>query len=340
METLKDLEPYVDNMLDVFTRNMNENIGMSVDMAKWMQLFAFDTISELTWSTNFGFMEAGKDNGLFHTINTVAGSGQWVGYVPWLYQWHQFLQPVIGNWLGINARNGSIRDFATNATAARKDRPVEKLDLVGKFLETSAKNPEFTYTDVISMCSSNINAGSDTTAIAARSIIYHLLKNPECKRRLVEEMDDFRRRGELSSPPRYAEAQKMPYLQACMYEGMRVFPSVGINLARKVPPGGAQIAGHYIPGGNVVGANAWVVHQNKEVYGEDADKFNPDRWLKEDVGDMHRFFFAFGAGSRACVGRNISWLEMDKVSAALDLSPSLSSRTHKTPAHSDHLHEL
>ena len=38
----------------------------------------------------------------------------------------------------------------------------------------------------------------------------------------------------------------------------------------------------------------------------------PERWLRDEktVGDMHRFFFAFGAGARMCLGRNISWMEM------------------------------
>jgi cytochrome P450 len=39
----------------------------------------------------------------------------------------------------------------------------------------------------------------------------------------------------------------------------------------------------------VVGANPWVIHRNKEVYGEDVEDFRPDRWLKEDTGDMRMF---------------------------------------------------
>lgn len=38
----------------------------------------------------------------------------------------------------------------------------------------------------------------------------------------------------------------------------------------------------------VVGANPWVIHRNREVYGEDVEDFRPDRWLKEDTGDMRK----------------------------------------------------
>ena len=41
MDALKDLEPYVDNMIEVFNRKMDEQVGKVVDLAKWAQLFAF-----------------------------------------------------------------------------------------------------------------------------------------------------------------------------------------------------------------------------------------------------------------------------------------------------------
>lgn len=86
-----------------------------------------------------------------------------------------------------------------------------------------------------------------------------------------------------------------------------------------MPPGGTSIAGRYIPAGKVVGVNAWVAHRNHEVYGEDADDFRPERWLKEDTSDMYRCFLSFGSGSRTCLGKNISLLEMSKLIPTLFL---------------------
>lgn len=87
-----------------------------------------------------------------------------------------------------------------------------------------------------------------------------------------------------------------------------------MSLPRLVPEGGFQVAGKYLPAGTVIGANPWVIHRNKEVFGDDVDAFRPERWMdKERAADMHRFFFAFGAGARMCLGRNISWMEMSKL---------------------------
>ncbi|KAF2267043.1 cytochrome P450 [Lojkania enalia] len=320
METLKELEGYVDNMVEVFVTKMGEQIGKKVDMAYWIQLFTFDVIGEITWSKSFGYMESSSDQGTFSKIHDVVSSGTWIGQVPWVFWLHDRLQPYIGNYLSINHRHSGLRNFALCETEARKDKPVKKKDMIGRYFDTMLQKPdEFDFNAVISMGTTNINAGADTTAVSMRAVIYHLLRNPEAKYKLIEEIDDMRRKGELSYPVKWDEANKMKYLQACIYEGMRIHPAIGINLPRVVPQGGVQINGHYIPENTIVGTSAWVLHQNKSVYGEDVDKFKPEIWLQEDTGDMHRFFFSFGGGSRACMGRNISWLEISKLIPTLFL---------------------
>jgi len=57
-----------------------------------------------------------------------------------------------------------------------------------------------------------------------------------------------------------------------------------------------------------VGMNAHVVHRDKGVFGEDADLFRPERWLESEARnkEMEKYLLTFGAGSRTCVGKNIS----------------------------------
>lgn len=195
-------------------------------------------------------MDAGADDGSFRQIEGALRSAAWIGQVPWLYWINDFLSPIIGNHLGINARHGSLRNFAASEMRKRRDRGSDHQDILDKLLQVQTEKPEeMNDMAVLSMATSNIFAGSDTTAISVRSIIYYLLKNPDYKRQLVEEVDARRRQGKLSSPVTLEESKHMPYLQACMYEALRCHPAVGMSLPRVTPSGGIEIDGFFIPEG-------------------------------------------------------------------------------------------
>jgi cytochrome P450 len=135
------------------------------------------------------------------------------------------------------------------------------------------------------------------------------MKNPDAYEKLVAEIDEATRDGRLSTPHiKYTEATSLPYLVASCKEGMRLHPSVGLSLPRYVPEGGKIIAGRFFPAGTKVGVSAPVVHFNKSIFGQDAAVFNPDRWLYDSdaATTMDRHMFQFGAGSRTCIGKNVS----------------------------------
>ena len=137
------------------------------------------------------------------------------------------------------------------------------------------------------------------------------MRTPEAYEKLTSEIDAAVANGSLSLPVAYKEAISLPYLKACINEAMRLHPSVGLPLQRLVPAGGATISGFHFPGGYNIGINAAVVQYDKDVFGPDADIFNPDRWLESngerDVSLMHRTMIHFGAGTRTCIGQNVSF---------------------------------
>ena len=108
----------------------------------------------------------------------------------------------------------------------------------------------------------------------------------------------------------------MPYLDAVIQESFRVHPAAGLILERVVPPQGIDILGERIPGGTIVGCNAWVLHRRPEIFGSDVDTFRPERWLEakpDQLREMKATMFQFGAGARTCIGKNISLLEIYKL---------------------------
>ena len=130
--------------------------------------------------------------------------------------------------------------------------------------------------------SSNILAGSDTTAIFLRTLFKNLLDYPESLRRLREELYGAESAGRLSSPVTWKESKELPYLDACIKEAGRIHPPFGLPLERVVPAGGQTICGRFLKGGTIVGVSGWVVHRDREIFGQDADVWRPERWLVED----------------------------------------------------------
>ena len=170
--------------------------------------------------------------------------------------------------------------------------------------------------DIVVHTSTNVFAGSGTTSIALRTIIHNLCRYPMTMDKMVKEIDEADRQGRLSNPITYKQTKEyIPYIEAVVKESMRIHPGIGFLLERHVPKGGAEICGQYIPGGTIVGVNAWVTHHDPNVFPE-PNKFIPERWITSSVekkAEMERSFFAFGAGPRSCIGRYISFIEIQKV---------------------------
>ena len=133
-----------------------------------------------------------------------------------------------------------------------------------------------------------------------RSIIFHLLKDPQALKTVLVELDQAYAAGDLTIPVRYSDAAKLPFFVACVKEGMRIHPSVGLQLSRHPPPEGCELAGRFFPRSTRVGINPAVVHFDKGIFGQDAGSFNPSRWLKKDAAHME-----------VCICRMISLLVPD-----------------------------
>lgn len=148
-----------------------------------------------------------------------------------------------------------------------------------------------------------------------QSFFWHVLHEPRVHSTLVSEILSATKSGALSQRVTWTEAQQLPYFQACLKEAMRVRPAVGVNITRLIPQGGAEVDGTRLPAGTSVAVNGWVLHRDKKVFGEDADEYRPERWLKdeESAKRMERYMFQFGGGSHLCIGRNLALLEMNKV---------------------------
>lgn len=120
----------------------------------------------------------------------------------------------------------------------------------------------------------------------------------------------------LSTPIKYEETRRhLPFFVACIKEGLRLNPPATNLFARVVPAGGKAIDGVFVPGGMEITSYAYVMQRDRELYGEDADEFRPERWTEgeERARELEGAQFSFGIGPRVCIGRDIAYMEMFKL---------------------------
>lgn len=156
-------------------------------------------------------------------------------------------------------------------------------------------------------------AGTDTTVSSLRSIAMYIIANPQVYLKLQAELDTIPTTSELLPD---AAAKELPYLQACIKEGMRVFPPVTGLFNKRVPAGGDTIHGKFVPEGTEIAYAAWDFYKDPAIFGEDAEIFRPERWLDADgekLETMQRTVdLIFGYGKYQCLGKPIAMLELGK----------------------------
>ena len=161
-----------------------------------------------------------------------------------------------------------------------------------------------------------IQAGADTTGTGLGSTLRFIAINPKIKEKAFKEIEKADRAGNLSNPIKYEECKEhLPFFSACIRESLRLNPPATNLFARVIGKEGKTIDGHFIPGGSEVTSNAYVVQRDKQLYGEDANVFRPERWLetKEHTTEMETANFVFGIGSRICLGKDIALMELYKL---------------------------
>ncbi|KAL8889454.1 MAG: hypothetical protein Q9215_003289 [Flavoplaca cf. flavocitrina] len=275
------------------TETVFSSSNATCDFARWLQWYAFDVIGAITYSKRHGFIDKVKD---------VDGM---VRYLGWLFS-YVAPNPIIRilDRFDLNPFSFAVVKFAKARMSERltaideaksnghldSTPSVGRGDLLSMFLKAKEASPTFFHDGrVLTLAVSMAFAGSETTGISLAAVFYYLIKNPKKYCRLVQEIDDAAGLGLIEERPSglisWAESQKLPYLDACIKEAFRLHPATGLLLERVVPPHGAEICSEYIPGGTIVGCNAWVIHRRPEVFGEDVDVYRPERWLEVFLAD-------------------------------------------------------
>ncbi|KAI1312936.1 cytochrome P450 [Xylaria venustula] len=311
----------IGNLINLIRRKYVRNQGtsskvMPLDLSKVFPFFTLDVISRIALGKEFGCLEADKDvHGFYHLVESQLPLMNVVADVPWI-------RGIIFSTLGISLFGpkptdktglGLMMKLADDEVRKRYAADGAALnDMLGSFRRHGLTETEC-QTEALFM----FIAGSETTASALRIMLFYLIATPVAYQKLKSEIRTAVKSGRVSSPITAAEAKELQYLQATIYEGLRIRPVATATFGKEVPPAGDIINGYFVPGGTTVGPNISALMNSKSLFGEDADIFRPERFIEADQStraEMQRNVeLVFGYGRWLCAGKAIAWLELNKV---------------------------
>ncbi|CAH0028196.1 unnamed protein product [Clonostachys rhizophaga] len=336
-KSVVEFEPYVRQNLEEFTRQWDARIkntsqrdgSAHLDCLSWFNYLAFDTIADLAFGKPFGMLSSGADIAEVRTsptgpsiyapaveiINRRGEVSATLGCLPWLKPYARWL-PDPFFYKGLEA----VERLAGIAVARVSDRlqnppDIDRQDLLARLIKGKDDNGEpLGREELTAEALTQLIAGSDTTSNSSCALLYHVVRTPGVLQKLQQEIDQVVL--DDVEVPSYDQVKSLPYLEQVINETLRHHSTSGIGLPRQVPPQspGVHIQGHYFGPGTVLSVPAYTIHHSKEIWGPDADDFNPDRW-ENQTADQKKAFIPFSHGPRSCVGRNLAEVQMKLIAA-------------------------
>ncbi|KAI0363960.1 cytochrome P450 [Pilatotrama ljubarskyi] len=288
---------FVQDNVDAFIAKCTETPGRSVDVYIWLHCFALDCITAHLFHPHglHSFTDA-RDYEMMEelTYPTILKQQYFRHYFPKL---GRIVAKVTG-YAKIRTDGIAFVRYVHDTVRSASVSPHTLLDKL-RMYEDKDKDLRLTASE----CLDHLVAGLDTTGDALTFLMYQL-SLPSC--RPAQE----RLHAELVANPT-APLDDLPYLDAVVKEGLRLLSPVPSSFPRFVPEGGSVIDGVRLSGGTIVSCQPYTLHRFDTRVFPDPDNFVPERWLDpEGTAERNQLFFAFSAGGRGCIGKNLALLEM------------------------------
>jgi cytochrome P450 len=169
----------------------------------------------------------------------------------------------------------------------------------GRFQAKGAKKvSQLTFAD--------ISTGHDTIAILLSNIFFHLARNPHVWKKL---------RKDLLELPKITTGnlKRLDYLRYIINETLRVNPPVS-NMTRvavkntALPLGGGPdgLSPVFVPKGTIIASSFYSLHHRRDIFGDDAELWRPERWEELNLSTLAWKFIPFGGGPHVCPGQNMA----------------------------------
>ncbi|POR36608.1 Putative cytochrome P450 [Tolypocladium paradoxum] len=314
-----------DDMLRLAKKHVQKMIvdKSGADLCQAMEGYALDTV----WSVTLGADNISESASEF--LSVMSGYGAIVGNPSHL--WRHYIRNIlsgkayrepdhveqsVGN--GINRVLGRLLD--QHLANINPEEPLGE----GNFLRSTSKesggSDEAPITeDVLAQARQVFSLGHEAPTLLLFWAIYELSLHPEAIEKLRHEIRENRRdHGDLD----FDTIRTMPYLDAVTTELLRLHAPISSTARMVTRPIVVETRSNdtvILPPGAHLFASVHLLHHDKQVWGDNADEFLPERWigLRASTAESRCEFLPFLAGPRGCPSASFVTLQMKTMLAVL-----------------------
>ncbi|KAJ4804781.1 Cytochrome P450 94A2 [Rhynchospora pubera] len=305
--------------------------GEIVDLQDVLKRFAFDNICTISFGHDPGCLSLDRNrqqHKLFFDAfddSIEISFNRLLSPIPFLWVVMKYFN--VGSERRLKEAINTINEFATEIIKS-KDllQGSQKQDLLSRFMAatkeedsgyynfgTMFEDPKEKQRFLRDVIVSFVLAGKDSTSSGLTWFFWLLSTNPNVETKIYEEISSINENFD------YEELKGLNYLHAAITESLRLYPPVPIN-SRVVKNNDILPDGTHVRAGWFADYSAYAMGRDQRMWGPDAEAFLPQRWL-DDKGQFVPAdpckFSAFHAGPRACLGREMAYVQMKAVVAAV-----------------------
>ncbi|KAK2471841.1 hypothetical protein H9L39_16524 [Fusarium oxysporum f. sp. albedinis] len=308
-----DVDDNIEHLLGWVEKYAEDRMPMDLD--RFITYTTFDNIGSALFSEPFGFIRAGRDIG--GTLRNNVALSRFAAVAGFFIGPLRLLINPLNSWL-LFLPMGRLYRTTSVAIKKRLNNPEAHNDMIAHWLGAQQKSGELSLRKMEAQANVNVGAGAEPVSSAIQSLLYHLIQHPEDWLRVRNEIHAAKAEGSCHGRVvSFHDADNLTYLRACIKEALRVFSPTTMGLPRVVAKGGINIAGRHFQQGTILSVSSHAVHSSKDIWGDDADQWNPERWLSGDTKKLDRNWIVFSAGYMTCPGRHFAWMQICKMAATL-----------------------
>ncbi|KAG1737832.1 cytochrome P450 [Suillus paluster] len=317
------------------------------DISAWLSRATLDAIGQAAFDFRFSSID-NNESALEHSYRNIMTDafGSLSDSQIFFQGVSKYIPPRILKYLGDTSKNPRfvrMREASSVATSVAKQMVKDKAEmllhgkgsrdifslLVKANMDTDAKE-KLTEEELFAQMRTILFAGHETTSNTLNFVLLELARHPEMQSRLRAEIWEteaaVHARGDVDFT--IADFEAMTYATAVMKEVLRYCCVVYhvhryasqddvLPLSQPITTRSGDVIHELpIPKGTRIVASIAAYNRNKELWGEDAHVFNPDRWLDGTAKEkkatsigVYSNLMTFGGGVRACIGWRFAVIE-------------------------------